>query len=455
MGICDPFARRDRRPAVDGGRGGAAVLEPLESRVMLNADLTGTVAVTDVTYATQSGAVIVDMQRNADPAAGLESYTISLVSTDDTSVVTAFTGRLDGPMNQVWWFDSVQTPTMDLLNEGRLTPAEAALDTHLLLATDQLLIPPGNATRSYNPREDRDPGTGLGSWMAWSETYDMTFAFNPSQMANRIEFAQVVVPAGQQVHMRAEVSYRRADNTHDFVVLDTWTPESAEFDADYVVRNAGTSDAGAFWVDLYLSKDTSFGDPSDVLLDHVRMPALQAGQSIGGTFTNQSVQGYGDWYLGMVVDPGGEEAESNEGNNQLHDAITQTTPSISITDVQVAEGDSGSTSAVFEVSLSAATAATVRVDFAAADGTAQSDDYTPATGTLTFLPGETVQTVTVLVDGDTDIEQDETFVVDLSNPAGATIADAQALGTITNDDMPTITVDDVQVTEGDVGTIDA
>jgi len=110
-------------------------------------------------------------------------------------------------------------------------------------------------------------------------------------------------------------------------------------------------------------------------------------------------------------------------------------PSISISDVTVTEGNTGTVSAAFTVSLSTATSAVVTVDYATADGTATAgSDYVAAAGTLTFAPGTTTQVVTVTVNGDTLVEGDETFAVSLSNAVGATIADAQGVGTIRNDD---------------------
>jgi Calx-beta domain len=79
----------------------------------------------------------------------------------------------------------------------------------------------------------------------------------------------------------------------------------------------------------------------------------------------------------------------------------------------------------------------VTVDFASsADGTATvaDSDYQAASGTLTFAPGDTSKQITVLVNGDATVEPNETFPVNLSNPANATIADGQGQGTIVNDD---------------------
>ena len=128
--------------------------------------------------------------------------------------------------------------------------------------------------------------------------------------------------------------------------------------------------------------------------------------------------------------------------------------SISIDEVIQAEGNSGQTAFVFTVSLSAPQVAQVTVDFATADATATAPgDYTAATGTVTFAPGDTSETVTVQVNGDNVVEPDETFNVNLSNVVGnATILDGTGIGTIANDDVVEpqrqITISNASATEG-------
>ncbi|MBE7554476.1 MAG: DNRLRE domain-containing protein [Anaerolineales bacterium] len=114
------------------------------------------------------------------------------------------------------------------------------------------------------------------------------------------------------------------------------------------------------------------------------------------------------------------------------------TPTLSINDVTVTEGDAGTVNAVFTVNLSAASGQTVTVNFATANNTATAPaDYTTASGTLTFAPGVTSQPVTVLVQGDTLDEPDETFLVNLSGAANAVISDGQGVGAIVDDDITT------------------
>src|SRR6266545_2168322 len=110
-------------------------------------------------------------------------------------------------------------------------------------------------------------------------------------------------------------------------------------------------------------------------------------------------------------------------------------PAITIDDVSVPEGNAGTTTAVFTLHLSVASPQDVTVNYATADGTATAgSDYTSSSGTVTFAAGTITQTITITVSGDLAYEPDETFVVNLSAPTNATLADSQGQGTITNDD---------------------
>jgi hypothetical protein len=132
-------------------------------------------------------------------------------------------------------------------------------------------------------------------------------------------------------------------------------------------------------------------------------------------------------------------------------------PAVSINDTSVVEGNSGTADAAFTVQLSAPSGKVVAVNFATADGTAVAPgDYQPLSGSVVFAPGETTQTIHVAVNGDTLGEANETFLVNLSNPIDATIADGQGVGRILNDD-PTPAFQNRSVTplvaEGTVATL--
>ncbi|MFN4257861.1 MAG: cellulose binding domain-containing protein [Gemmataceae bacterium] len=114
-------------------------------------------------------------------------------------------------------------------------------------------------------------------------------------------------------------------------------------------------------------------------------------------------------------------------------------PLLSINNVAVLEGDSGTTTATFTVFLSTPATELVTVQYATMNGTATAgSDYLATNGTLTFAPGETQKSIHVTVLGDTIVEPDETFFVVLSNAQNAQISVSQGRGTILNDDVPPI-----------------
>src|SRR5204863_93917 len=111
-------------------------------------------------------------------------------------------------------------------------------------------------------------------------------------------------------------------------------------------------------------------------------------------------------------------APGRDGGDLLNDDF----PTLSIGNASHPEGDSATTAFIFTVSLSATTASPATVQFATADGTATvaNGDYAAQNGTLTFAAGTTTQTITISVVGDTTIEPDETFKVNLSNASANT-----------------------------------
>jgi hypothetical protein len=128
-------------------------------------------------------------------------------------------------------------------------------------------------------------------------------------------------------------------------------------------------------------------------------------------------------------------------------------PSVVVDDVAVPEGDSGTTPAGFTLSLSAPSGQNVSVGYATANGTATAGtDFVALTATALFPAGTTTVPVAVTVNGDHVFEADETFTVNLSSPINATIADAQGLGTIDNDDVPGLTIADLATVEPVTGT---
>ena len=124
-------------------------------------------------------------------------------------------------------------------------------------------------------------------------------------------------------------------------------------------------------------------------------------------------------------------------------------PQISINDVTLTEGDSGTTTFNFTVTLSNPSSQTITVAYQTSNVDAVAGtDYVIKNGSITFNSGETTQPLSVIVNGDTSVEDNETFKVNLSTPVNATIADGDGIGTINNDDIPTLTVNSLTVVEG-------
>jgi len=161
----------------------------------------------------------------------------------------------------------------------------------------------------------------------------------------------------------------------------------------------------------------------------------------------------GDASFGQITSDNRQPVTFRQFETLKTDA-TAPLPTISINDVTVTEGNSGTTTARFTVSLSAASTETVGVLAVLKGDTASlgsdvrlfvdSFDF----NAVIFQPGQTIQRVDVLVNGDTLFERDETFFVDLSRPTpNAVIGKGRGVGTILNDDprfaitveQPTIT----------------
>jgi VCBS repeat-containing protein len=144
--------------------------------------------------------------------------------------------------------------------------------------------------------------------------------------------------------------------------------------------------------------------------------------------------------------------DGNGGSATATVAITVVAkPSITINNVSVVEGNSGTTNAIFDVTLSNASLVPVTVNYATVNGFARAGtDYIATSGTLSFAAGDTLRTVTVKVIGETTKEKNETFAVRLSAATNATIARTDGIGTILDDDStPTTTTSSTSTKEGD------
>jgi hypothetical protein len=122
---------------------------------------------------------------------------------------------------------------------------------------------------------------------------------------------------------------------------------------------------------------------------------------------------------------------------------------LSISNVTLTEGNAGTSTMTFNVTLSAPNKDPVSVNFATGDVTATSGlDYVARSGTLNFASNVVSQPIAITINGDAIFENDETFNITLSTPVGATIGIGSAVGTITDDDTLALSIADASGPEG-------
>jgi uncharacterized protein (TIGR03437 family) len=143
-------------------------------------------------------------------------------------------------------------------------------------------------------------------------------------------------------------------------------------------------------------------------------------------------------------------------SSAFNNCISGVPPMLTVNDVTVAEGASGTSTATFIVSLGTPALSTdVTFDIATHDNSATTvnSDYVAKSLTNQIIPaGRQTYLFSVPINGDAAIELDETFFVNLTNVSGATVADGQGVGTIQNDDFPVLSINDVSQNETNAGT---
>ena len=143
---------------------------------------------------------------------------------------------------------------------------------------------------------------------------------------------------------------------------------------------------------------------------------------------------------GRVVVAGGSIVNGTDQDTALA-RLQDGDPALSIADASTLEGDSGTTNLPFTVSLSTTSRHAVTFSYSTQDGTAHAPgDYLTTSGTGTILAGKSSTTINVPIVGDTKIEPDETFSVNIGSPANASISRGTATGTIQNDDGVAVSV---------------
>ena len=201
------------------------------------------------------------------------------------------------------------------------------------------------------------------------------------------------------------------------------------------VTNQGNSRSATTTLRYHRSADATIST-SDTSVGTALVSSLGMSQGAGKTTRLTAPAAAGTYFYGGCVDA--VEGESDATNNcSVSVSVDVSSADEPVASVNDAEGTEGTTQDLaFEVALDEAGAVEATVDYATVDGTATAgSDYSETTGTLTFTTGETRRTIRVPLLDDTAEEPDETFLVRLSNPTGATLDDGEATGTIRDDDQ--------------------
>lgn len=420
------------------------------------------------------------------PANALENGSLTLL------LVKNFSGALnadldtdnDGVFDITPWNDIVDSVAVNDGGAGDVTYGPVTLG----VAYDGLFFAPGGASRipdgadtdttSDWARNDFDLAgiPGFDGTPEFGEAYNTPGAPNqvvappaPHLVINEVDYDQPSTDTAEFIEIRNNGSFA--------VSLDGWTLELVNGNGGgAVLYNTVTLPnvslpAGDYFVvcanaatvancDLDASPNTDFiqnGAPDAIGLrfNGVLMNAVSYQGDSGAPYTEGSGVGLVDSGAnageGISRCPNGADTNINNVDFTLA-GITPgaanncagAAPQLSIDDVSMNEGNSGTTTFTFTVSLSRpALAGGVTFDITTADNTATlaDNDYAAQSLTGQVIPqGSSTYAFSVLVNGDTTDEPDETFFVNINNVTGATVADGQGLGTILNDDSNACTL---------------
>ena len=267
-----------------------------------------------------------------------------------------------------------------------------------------------------------------------SDTGGFSMAYNYKDLAPGEHEVKVVVYDNAGNHNSAISVFRTERFNSSFIAqdaeIDLSTTDNIYLYDDQTYLVSGATLEGEKW-DFILTWDRA----SQSFKTEGILPAATSSypnsQASGGSSSGGS-SGSGNWSVYAGADNG------NAASNACSQSTLVTNATLSISDSQVIEGDEGSTDMTFDVSLSRAASSDVCVQYRTSDNTANAgEDYIAASGALTFAAGETSKSITVSVIGDNlyaDEDGDESFTVSLAS-SNANVADGDAVGTITNDDM--------------------
>lgn len=380
-------------------------------KILLSGGSTDGVAEEDVLYGSTTLNVVLLPEISVD--------SISVVETDSDTVAN-FTVTLSNP--------SSQTVTVDIETQD----ITALGGTDYQPRVDTITFAPGNQSVNFQVIINGDT----------LDEIDETFRVLLSNATN------------------AEIAVDEGIGT----ILDDDDPPSITIeDASLIEGNVGTTD---LLFTLTLSQISGKDISVDYVTANVTAVAGSDYEAVSGTVTfapGETTKNIVVSIIGDTIDEPNETFSvtlTNPVNVLLEDDTAIGTiedddlPEMTIGDASLIEGDSGTLSMQFTVTLSSAPLNTLSVNYTTVEGTATAGlDYQSISNTLEFTTNQTQQIISVPIIGDLIREPNETFEVVLSGPVGTVILDDRATGTIIdNDPLPTISIQGNSATEGNAGT---
>lgn len=181
---------------------------------------------------------------------------------------------------------------------------------------------------------------------------------------------------------------------------------------------------------------TAGGDFTAILPTTLTFAPGQASRVVNVAIKGDTLQEGNEKFLVKLSGATGATLNDATATGTIRNDDTATPPPrMSVNDVKLFEGNSGTKGYTFTVRLDRASSRPTTVNYATSNGRGMAgSDYIAKSGSLTFAAGQTSKTVTVLVKGDRTREGNEVFFLNLFGARNATIADGQGRGSMLNDD---------------------
>ncbi|MDA0245739.1 MAG: lamin tail domain-containing protein [Chloroflexi bacterium] len=316
---------------------------------------------------------------------------------------------------------AVLTATLSAPSSFTITVEFASADDTAVSGTD---YEPISGTLTFAPGQTSHPLTVtalLDGLDEPQETFSVTLA-SPSHATLGTAEASVIIldVDGPPALSVEDVTTAEGDTTSKVVSLTVHLlPASGQVVAVDYVTGGGTAVVGLDYEPISGTLTFAPGETSQIITVTMLGNALyELDKTVGISLSNPA------------------NAELDKGTAVLTIANDDAAPTVAVEpEWSVVEGDAGLTAVVVTVTLSAPSGLSHTVDFATADGSAVAGmDYQAAGGTLFFAAGQTTQTITLSVRGNTTHEADKQFGLVLIPTAPLFAGNLTATITIVNDD---------------------